>query len=259
MGIIIRTRDVNFEDSAIGFLPPVTRGIAYWNYMGDTAAKTARNLAPNGKPSGAIVGSPTYGVGYASLGQNAYIQTQALQSTDLTIIAVVRPKSESNSVVVSNNGGNGRVSPYTGQTYGASMWNTTGTVSDSKITNNFNQNVFDGNSATAGTIVCAGSIVLQDINQFHCFSGVHDSVTHTSVARNLGLGDVATGIATLPNVLPDLGVLPFRIGYSYSTGLGTAESDIAFVAIYNTALNIDEQLEIYSFVKSYLATKAISI
>lgn len=259
MGIVIRTRDVNFEDGAVGFLPPVTRGLAYWNYIGGNADKTARNLAPKGLPSGTIVGSPTYGAGYASLSQSAYIQTQALQSADITMIAVVRPKSESGAVIISNNGANNRVSPYTGQTFGASMWNTAGAASDGNITNSFNQNVFDGNSATAGTIVCAGSLALQNINQFHCFSGVHDSASHTSVARNLGLGGVAAGVATSPNTIPDLGVLPFRIGYSYSTGLGTAESDIAFAAIYNTALTIDEQLEVYNFVKSYLATKSISI
>lgn len=256
MGIIIRTADTNFEDLAIGFIPPVTRGLAYWNYLGDNATKTKRNLA-TGLPVG-LVGSPTYGVGYAALGETAYLQTAAMQTADITILAAFRNTVDANFVVVSNNGTT-RAAPYTGHTYGTSLYGGINIVGDGKVTHSFNQNVFDGNSATLGQIATVAATTIVPINTFHFVSGKYDSSINVSSVNNITAGKTALTSAVAPNTIPDLGSFPIRIGHAYSTGLGTVAKDIAFCAIYNEALTDEEVSSIYETVQSYLATKAITI
>ncbi|CAN7332410.1 hypothetical protein LJR143_001682 [Pseudoxanthomonas sp. LjRoot143] len=257
MGVILRANGVSFEANPVGFVPPVPDGLEYWNYLGVDATTSARNLAP-GKAPGAVVGDPVFAGGYATLNPLGFIQTQALQSADLTLVAAFRLTAEVSAQVMSNNS-SARKAPLTGSTFGASLWTQAGTLGDNNVGISFNQNQFDGTSAHNGQTTLIASLSNQAINTWRCVAGIHTDSTNQSVVRNLSNGTSATVTASAPNTIPDIGAGPFRIGYGNNSGLGTGASDIAFAAVYSRALALAELQAVYDHAKAYLAKRGISI
>lgn len=255
MGILIRVKDASFESKSIGFAPAVTRGLAYWNYFGNSEDRLLRNLAPNGAKSGKV-GDPVLSDAYARLSKTGYITTQAKQSADQTMIAIFRPTSEATANIISNNATT-RVPPLTGPTFGASLWCTVGTIGDNAVHAFYNQNVFNGLSGHNGQTTCAAGSAALALNQWHPVAGRFNSATATASIKHLQTNEIVSKAAVAPDNIPDVGVLPFGIGHGYSDGLGTASKDVAFVAIYNAYLSDEEVNLVYEQAKLFLARRGI--
>jgi len=75
--------------SIFGFKIPVTTGLEGAYLFGDGAGQFSRNYAP-GKPNATVIGSPSSGSGYGVFSENGYLDTGISETADMTIITVAR-------------------------------------------------------------------------------------------------------------------------------------------------------------------------
>lgn len=78
--------------SIFGFKIPVTDGLEGAYLFGDGVGQFARNYAP-GKANAKVVGSPSSGSGYAMFSELGYLDTGIAETAEMTIITVARDSS----------------------------------------------------------------------------------------------------------------------------------------------------------------------
>ncbi|MDU7520212.1 MAG: hypothetical protein E7K72_02260 [Roseomonas mucosa] len=86
------TDSEDYSDIAIEYVPSVTRGLAYWGWLGDSATRTKKNqwTGSGAIADAAITGTPTYGAGYATFKSLTNYLTLPMSddTDDFTILCV---------------------------------------------------------------------------------------------------------------------------------------------------------------------------
>lgn len=245
MATIIRVAGADFSANAVGFIPPVSSGLVYWGLFGDTLAKTTRNLAP-GASAATAVGNPGISAGYASfLPANNYISTGLVDTTSLTYLFVAR--STSDMVSTTNR-------PFymgvSGLLAGSGIYAYQVNGAMPAVNLRFTATVSVGGTPT-------NKILVQTIANLSTWSFI-GATLDSGVAMNTYNktdGTTATLATPDPHLITPTTIL--RVGSGVG-GYGGAH-DMAFAAVYNRALTSAEITTVYAFVKSYLATRSITV
>lgn len=248
MGIILRTKNTNFESTALSFLPPVSDGLEYWGYY-PSAERAARNMAP-GKPNAVVVGAPVYGAGFATLSGSAYVQTSVPDLPNMTLVSVFRAATDVRSVLIASGPTASRAAPFSGASWGSSLYSDGGASGDGLLVVKANRSHFDGGSGTTAAVTAERSISAS--SSWRAFAGVYDGALKRVSLSDLATGSPAVALATPPNDVVDLSAVTYRIGSAYGAGLGVAATDIAFSAIYSRPLSEQELADVYGHAQGYL-------
>jgi len=255
MGVVLRAEGADFSSNPVAFLPPVSRGLEYFAFLGGTSERTARNLAA-GKPQGAIIGAPVISANYARLNRTAYVQTGAAQTPNNTLIVVLRPVDDTSGVLAIGNYGSPRVAPYSGTTNGCGFF-WTSSAADGSVTCYFTAAAFDG--ASAASVNTPNTTRAIPGAAWRAMAGGASGTDKTKFIRDLTAGTRVDATYAAPNNVADLGSTPLMIGSGVNTGVFAGSVDIAFAAIYSVKLTDAEIDLVYSSVKAFLLTKGITV
>lgn len=241
MGLRLTVPNADFSGAAIGFSPPVTTGLLYWNYF--TAGNIARNLAVGQGAPGVFNGTPAQGSGYATFSGTEYVDTGIADMAEETMLLVARWGGS-----LSNNSAMGD--------FGASALNGTRSTGAGMIfTTNSGLSVVtqttgryhvsdDTTSSDTESITTSASV-------FSFWSGTaNDSATSF---QNWTTNQSAGGAKSDPR---DPSTRTIRIGSGNNL---TTSCDVAFAAVYSGVLSPAQIASLYSVVKTYLNTLSISI
>ncbi len=246
MGTKIIPPNASFEMLLNHLVLPVMSGLQGFFLPHESASKAAKNWAI-GKDDGVVVGSPTYAAGYASLESNgvAYIETPVVESPEMTIMFAGRGTTDSSTndltpIFVSSRtaaaalGGLGGIqlypnSPSVQRVY-FSQWD--GSVSQSPIAfvSSYSPNSWQFISARV--------------------------TATTARIRNLTTGAIGADLALSGSRNPGSGKI--RIG-SMIDATWKGKSDAALCGLYNRALTDAEEVSMYNWAKTYLATKGVAV
>lgn len=246
MGTKIIPPNASFETLLNHLILPVMSGLQGFFLPHESPSKAAKNWAI-GKDDGVVVGSPTYAAGYVSLESNsvAYIETPVVETPEMTILFAGRGTTDSSTadltpVFVSSRtaaaalGGAGGIQVYAD------------TASRQRVY--FSQ--WDGGSAQNAI----ASVNSYSINTWEFISA---RVTATTARiRNLTTGVIGADLVLSGTRNPGSGKI--RIG-SMIDATWKGKSDAALCGLYNRALTDAEEVSMYNWAKTYLATKGISI
>lgn len=262
MGIDFVAKNADFSANAIGYEPPVTRGVQYWGFIGGGAGVTdAAKLARvrknwiSGKADGGIVGAPVPAVDYTSKFKTAtnYIDTGVAETDAMTLLLGFRVPGATASNPTTDLATNGTRPMMMGNmgTGGVGLYisGTTGLPSG----------VLSGaaNYDNSGTpAVQIGTLTIPDVTAWRMASL---TVTPGTGFRLRGLtSGISAYKADTRTRSKNTATSTIRIG---STGRNDflGEHDICFAAVYTVALTDAEIDSIYAAVKSFLAPRGIAI
>ncbi|QNC78799.1 hypothetical protein [Klebsiella quasipneumoniae] len=240
MGMILRTNTdtLSISDPDGVSLPFDVTNMAYFNIYGK--GNLTANYATGGTAA-AVVGSPTLSGEWLSLtGQTNYLTTSVTDSTGVTIIAVAKWAGSTGSnraPIVSNyNGTIGKTLSFLGTTqlqFSAPYTNNSTSV-DSNVSRQFNAAVNTPLLVMGRTGLVTNQMTTRDIT-----GGTNDAyVPSGNTAKN--------------------GTQPFYIGGAPSS-IGTIALSLGAVIIFNRALSDSDVLAVTTYLRSYYASKGITI
>lgn len=241
-----------FSANPVGFSPPITAGLKGWWYLGGTSAKTTRNLAFNG--DAALVGSPTIEEGYVSFAGfsgGQWMQTTLAETENDTLLVVARSAAafSSGSTRPHPIGNTGPDAGFSGTEHGSAIlvYETVGAPSAGV-------RGVQSHDGGAGTPVShlTGQITVTDLTDFKFLAKSFNDTSNTKLTRNVTDSQSTSNTNTGARILHTTNT--HRIGGSYTSTYG-GPCDVAFAAIYDTALTSDQMGEIYEFVARYLSDK----
>ncbi|QDI81680.1 hypothetical protein E8E01_15125 [Methylorubrum populi] len=244
MGTQIVAKGADFSAISFGFAAPVTRGLEYWNYFGDSADKTGRNLVV-GKSGVAVVGAPVVNPGYARMtAQSAYVQTAVLDQAAVTFLAVCRPADLGTTQwrypIASIAGG-------TGAAVGASL--AIGTDNAPKV-------YASRNNGTSDVALVTGVAALASATPFGFYAGRVGPAYNRIDDKTRSVSNA--GAVTNPRSTPN--GQAYRVGSGiYNTGSQLGVLDISFAAIFSVELTDAEIDAVYQRVKAFEAARGKTI
>ncbi|WP_437871163.1 hypothetical protein ACSD7O_19535 [Methylorubrum extorquens] len=233
--------NADFSTNSIGFAAPVIDGLEYWNYFGESAAKTGRNLVV-GKSAAAVLGAPVVSPNFVTFQSNAVaVQTGLLDRGEVTLLAVARPTTPS----------------QTQFKYMLSSYNGSAAAQGSGL-------YFDNTAASKPGVlaarnngtsdVTATAALTTDSSAFAFYAGRIGAAYNRIDSKTAGI--MAAGAIANPRSVPN-GIL-YRVGAAPSVA-GGGQTDMAFAAIYSRCLTDAEIDAIYQRVKAYLSSKSSPI
>lgn len=235
----LTSRGADFSKS-YDYVPPVSAGLQYLNFFHGGGDVVGRNLAPEGN-SPQVVGTPTYGAGFATLtGGLNFLQTSIQDSSTFTLMAAFRGRELSSGkfpMVI----GSFRLAPQLGSnliiTSATSVIGTRGTNTGSADTfNAVTETVTSAETWRLACVRCDGSI--------------------------LDMLDLTTNVAVSVGVTaPYRGGLAYRIGNDWSGGApyAGAKLDIAFAAILNRKISDAERTSLAAVARSMALKDGIAV
>lgn len=244
----------SYQSISKTFLPPDTDGLEYWGFFGADDEFSGRNHAP-GKGAAVIVGAPVYSPNFARFtpGSN-YVNTPALQTADITIVAVARPTVDGYTYIASSNSGP-TVTPPPSTTRGVTLRFETGASADGKVSLAFNQSVRDGDNVDQES--AATRTLASVVGEFSFAVGRCNAATGARTARDI-TNDTTAGVTSAFPV--NLGANRIIVGGAYTvTPLFQNAVDIAMCAVFSTSKSDDELMSIYARMKSYFSNRGIQI
>lgn len=243
MGMQFSGKGLDGSAVQLGFVPPVLGNLEYFNYFGDTASKTARNLV-TGKAQGTVVGTPIVNAGYVTLGANAnYVVTGLLDQAEITIMAVCRPTPGDGAkfrYVFGNYNGSGIPG-------GSNFYFDNATVA---------KPVAGGSRTVSGTDTFSTTYLNAetDTSGWAFYMVRIGAAFHRIDDKTRGLS--AIGAVTSPR--SSTSGLPYRIGDD-STSVSTGQTDISWIGAYSRCITDAEGTKSYLAVQAVMANKATPI
>lgn len=254
MATIIKVAGADFSSNAIGFLPPISSGLLYWAFYGNTLAKSLMNLAPGGSGASVWSGGASPDVSAAYISTTGKINTTGkaldtgiMATSSVTLLSVGRSSDTLGSTstrpfLISNFNSTHGDGVYFSGTTGLPQGTLTGTM-----------------SVSSGTPTTAGGSVSEANASLWGFRGISATASTNIKIFNRTTAQTTTVTSAVPRLA--------RTDYGYSIGGGgggvggsfTGQADHAFAAVYGRALSDAEIDTIYAFVKTYLAAKSITI
>ncbi|GAA0766205.1 hypothetical protein [Brevundimonas olei] len=253
MGTRLIAKDSDYEDDAVEYLAPVRRGLEAIHLLNKSAAKAAKNYAPD-KSNGVFVGSPLAANEQfiRFKGQSVFVQSEVREARAMTLFAVVRTLDAlADDATRPQYFGTYRSPPADGSggtTYGVAMYNNTATtlsamagrgnsladhVSGSVNTSNPSQATWSLMSLRVGVGVQEGTILKNET------TGVE-----ATLATNLNL----------PRY-PSLG--KFRIGSGYT--LQEGQCDMAYWQAHSVELTPAEIAIVLADIRAHMARRSITV
>lgn len=219
--------DANFT-KYVTALPPHLELAQMFLLLGTDAASSRKNYA-GAKQDATVVGTPTYGTGFATLSAlaNGFEAPMAGSKSPFTHIAVVKPFAFANSGYCGN-------------------WVQTAGVANllNKASSTLLKLAVDGNQRVEVAMAGAG---------FQFIAGSHDLTTakvYCAANGVLNSGSLAFSGNTAT-------AAKFRIG---ANGYGSEGNfDAAAVMTFNTALTDQQVADIYGYLKTLLSLRGISV
>lgn len=256
MGLILTAKGADFEANAVSYIPPVPEGLLYWGFLNDSVEKLGRNYAPEGVPA-TVIGTPTVNSQGAVLNTAGHIQTPAVQTASITLIAVGRPVADgAEQGMFISNYTSARLNGVAGTSFGASLYCSGNDANAGKFEVRANVSGFSGVAGAASTLHQALLTDL-DITKPAFLALTFDGTEKVVRAYNMSTGLSAAAAAYTEVV--DIGVAPFRVG---GAPLGTYPNNAKnfhFAAIYNRKLTDAELSLTYTRIKAYLAARGVAI
>lgn len=263
MTSIVVKGGADFSANAVGFRAPVPTGLAGWFFIGargsDTTAqgtaRTVKNLAFNSY-SAALIGSPTLHTGYATFTSSNYMQTDIPETASHTMLAVVRNPDTLTDAThypaimgTLNNAGAAAGN-------GIALVQTSGTGGLPGRLTSYNSN---GTPPSASTVV-SNLNVTSLATGFEMVYVSANNATGEIVLGSRTESVTTSGSFTAGTRLINPAGTTCRIGALVNTSVATGSVDIAFAAVYTTALTSTEITTIYNSVAAFLtATYSITI
>ncbi|MFB2553329.1 hypothetical protein [Ensifer soli] len=224
------------------YLPPVERGLEFFNLFIHGAAGIARNLVRD-KPQPSLTGSPTYGSGYARFSPAAFLDSLLDDFPQFTFFAVCR------GVGVTTDPATRPIfmGDYGGSTValgGTSLFVKTSVAISGIINTN------DG-----GSSVFVEAAITRDPNAWGMPCVTFDGTTLTT--RDLARPDIAPVSAAITHSRA-FNAATTRIGAGYSASFG-GTCDLHAAGICSVALNPTEQAAWYARLKASAGRRGIVI
>lgn len=220
--------------------------------FGVDAATSARNLIEGGVAL-AIIGSPVYGANYIELtgAQVAYLVTSIKNSTDMTIVATVKPLEEKGIAVVTNY--QSQREDATRLCVGTSLAFDVGSNStDGNVISRFNHAVLVSGVSTGAA---AETSAASPIGSWYMISGRVKNSDRTRRVDNLTAG---TSGVNLPVVNPvDLGDV-FRLGSAYNSQF-PGKCQLCEVAIISEYISDADFSTLTRLMRASAARKGITV
>jgi len=249
MALLIKTAQ-DIESSATDIKLPRMSNLKLCSFMNGSLGKACRNLAP-GQNDMTYVGAPVINDSYIGIhSYNNYFQTDIVESETCTLLSVARLTS----------------SPATNS---ATRPMIISTLENSGLINKFGVNQFLNSASTTGSAEVtpltstvrywsgATTITTTDWH-FHYTIINTSSVTHGSKTAGTPQTDTLPSDGSGVSSTRYVSTRTFRVGSSYmSSYAGTA--DIAFAAIYDSALSDADVIALYEFIDPIMAARGITI
>jgi hypothetical protein len=240
--------DSSYAGPNVGYSLPVSRGarsLFFPRVDGATSVANKVDALAGGVGNGAIVGSPSYQPGYATLkGLTNYIATQSTDSASSTLIAVIRDidteASNATTPVVAGN----------------MTWNTSGYLGRLTLSGGvlkYESRYVSNNGSVVNNGGTSTQVTLTD-NTWCMVASVFDDVAKTITTYNLSTGETKT-ISYTGSHVP--GVTNVRFGSSVDFYSGNI--DMAFCDEQNVALTFSELTTIKLEIQAKLAAYASPI
>ncbi len=256
IGFIDKYSDLSGKTDFI--IPPVSRGILGWGYLGGSMQRSLQNLA-RGNPGLNVVGAPTLHDNYASfVGSNHYFQTAIFQRMQHTIFCVARSldtfvdNSHKPMIFSSFNGQNTSAPAYATQGLSLYVENSGYPPPVGKLTGIVG--AYDPNApgpATATTVQ-----IERDMSQFSIMS-------LTQSASTIQVRDWTLGYTAINPIPAGRVIAPsnraFAIGSPANPISYTGTVDIAGWAIYEGVLNELEHSLVVAKFRSYYAKRGMAV
>lgn len=235
--LLIKTSQ-SLESRATDIKLPVMTNLEVCTFMDTSLAKAGRNLAP-GKPDLTLVGAPTASDNRVAITSgSAYFQTDCLETTQATLIAVARLTSAG--------------------TGAGSRPMLISTFQDQVTNSGFGASLFLSSAAVFGTAGLAG---LTNWSAAPSITPTNWHFLYTIITTtSQKTGSKTTAVSTTDTLPANARVTSgrnFRIGSAYASYLGTA--DMAFAAIYSGALSDANITSLYAWLKPILAARSTPI
>ncbi len=249
MGTRLIAKDIDAEDTAVEYMAPVRRGLEAIHFMNKSGAKAAKNYAP-GKPNGVFVGSPliTDPQYIRAKGNEAYVQTQVIETRAMTIFSVIRTldalTGNATQPMFYGTFSSPPADGSGGLTFGVGLYRQTNlTAVASRGTNTTNHQ--SGAVSLASPAAATWHLIVQEVGV-----GTAEETRVTSKTN----GASSTSNNNLPRY-PSRGT--FRIGSGYSNYAGHLE--IAFCQIHNVLLATSEIDAITADIRAHMARRGIVV
>lgn len=220
--------------------------------FGVDAATSVRNLIDGGAAL-SVIGSPTYGANYIELkgAQMAYLVTSIKNSTDMTIVATVKPLEEKGIAVVTNY--QSQREDATGLCVGTSLGFDVGSSStDGKVISRFNHAVLVSGVSTG---VAAETSEASPIDSWYMISGRGKNSDRTRRVDNLTAGTRGTN-SPVANPADLGGVL--RLGSAYNSQF-PGKCQLCEVAIISEYISDADFSTLTQFMRASAAKKGITV
>lgn len=220
--------------------------------FGVDAATSVRNLIEGGAAL-SVIGSPTYGANYIELtgAQMAYLVTSIKNSTDMTIVATVKPLEEKGIAVVSDY--QSQRADNTGLCLGTSLAFDVGSNNgNGNVITRFQHSVLVSGVSTGAS---AETATESPINQWYMISGRVKNSDRTRRVDNLTAGTSGTNSpAANPADLGDV----FRLGSTYNSQF-PGKCQLCEVAIIAEYISDADFSTLTQFMRASAAKKGIAL
>ncbi|VVN93303.1 hypothetical protein [Pseudomonas fluorescens] len=243
MAVQIVASDVNAEDFAVEYSPPVRRGLIGVSFMNTSLSKLAHNYAPGGV-SGSVVGAPIVTNMDALTSGSAYVQTNLSESDSMTVISVARfPDTGADAATrgcVYGNYSSPSVADPAKISNGLSLWQDAGVKCNACWID-----------ASGNPINIMKTLAVANPEKWAIY--VHVVTPTTLDLRDATNGTKSAGTTPLSRLR---GSAKFRIGRTtYDNFLG--KTNIAAIQFHNVALSEAEISATVENLRTYVARKGI--
>lgn len=220
--------------------------------FGIDAKTSVRNLIP-GKSALSIIGSPVYGPNYIELtgAQVAYLVSEIKNSTDMTVIATVKPLEEKGIAIISDYQSNRE--DGTGLCVGTSLaFDVGANTSNGNVITRFNHAALVSGVSTGAA---AETSVESPINAWYLTSGRVKNSARTRRVDNLTAGTSGTNSPAVNPV--DLGDV-LRFGSAYNSQF-PGKCQLCEVAILSEYISDENFSKLVQFMRGSAAAKGITV
>lgn len=252
MSIDLIAKGQDFSALNMGYVPEVPGGLQYLNFFGGGVARDARNLADGSDLE--LMGSPSHDVASTTFTPNlAYVRTRTVQPLETTILLCARLADVASMLLGTYHGARATGDGFAAAR-GLNVWTSPGTVGDGLVGEV--ALVAGSTSGVAGAASANFSTALPLVPVGWAFLSFSISAAMSTAAKNHTTGASVTNASAQTL---DRNTHPFHIGGTPVAAGFPASNEIAFAAIYNRVLSVDEKDAMYRSVKRFVASKSIVV
>ncbi len=254
MGIVVKVKGADFSAQASKFIAPITDGLQYWNFFGNSENLAKRNLVP-GKPSSAVIGTLGYGENYIRPSGGSCVQTLVPETDDQTMIVVYA--AETGMRYLFSNGNADRMGTSDGkQSRGCSIY-TAGSMVAGRMTMNASMSYYDGAQGSTQQSQAGLYNIPSSGMALETFRTTSSYLSHTVAIT--GNDEVASSTSLADGQVRDKSSGKYRIGYGITDTDYKDGVSIYAVIMYSRYLSDAEVTTLKTWLRTFYAKKGITL